>query len=177
MLTARFVWSLFLFGMTCAAAGHLIAQTPSAPDESRARGETEFTKGLNRIVRAGRERFRPVQSFRVDIRPGDIYWYEGQVVLPGAEYCRSYEHPRLQYVCQWSRKNTASTTSKYDDLVGRVSAALGDQWTFSGSEKRDRKMARFDPIDASRTGSIEIEEGGRTSDFSVRLSVFSAAPW
>ena len=174
MLTARFVWSLFLFGMTCGALGLSIGQTSPAADESRAPGEAEFTKALNRIIRAARERFRPVQSFRVDIRPGDIYWYEGQVVLPGAEYCRSYEHPRLRYVCQWTGKNT---TSKYDGVVDRVRAALGDQWTFSASERRGRKMARFDPLDPSRTGSIEIEEGARTSEFSVRLSVFSAARW
>ena len=58
---------------------------------------------LKLIVSAGRERFRPIMTYRVDMVPSGSSWYEVNNSVPGASFCRVYEHPQVIYTCEWTR--------------------------------------------------------------------------
>jgi hypothetical protein len=135
----------------------LIARAAAAEEQA------DFATGLDKLIRAGRERFRPVKTYRVDIRPGPLYWYESSVMLPGVEYCRIYEHPRRECVCQWPRK-----AETYAAVVDRVRESLGDRWKSSNSGKMTSFVLL---LDDRRTPSVEIVEGSAKSNYSVQLSV------
>jgi hypothetical protein len=44
-----------------------------------------FKEVVQRLVRASRENLRPIKTFRVNMHPSLEYWYEVEVMLPGAK--------------------------------------------------------------------------------------------
>jgi hypothetical protein len=117
-------------------------------------GGSDFGSALRRVIHAGREQFAPLKSFRVDIRPGRNSWYEVKASLPGADTCRIYEHPQPVYRCEWRRKREAGAASGYPELVRRVEAALGDEWSRVNRGKSTRFASR-----KPRSGRIEVRAG------------------
>ena len=88
------------------------------PAEVRRR---ELRDVLARVIRAGPERFRPLQGARIDVRPGRTFWYQARVNLPGAEDCRVYDAAPPKYTCEWTKR-------RYADLVSDIEAVLPEGW-------------------------------------------------
>jgi hypothetical protein len=108
---------------------------------------------LTQLVLAGRERFRSLLTYRVDMRPRGESWHEVRLQLPGATHCRVYEHPELIYTCEFPAK-----TNPFVDFTQRIETALGAKWKRSDVPGK-RKRSRFDSMDErKRDGWIEIAE-------------------
>jgi hypothetical protein len=129
-----------------------------------------FAPTLRRVIRAGRERFRPIKSFRVEMRPGREYWYESEEGLPGASICRIYEHPELIYVCEWKNQKAGAATT-HAELVKRVESALGDRWT--RADAKSRGVTRFEAKVAEPGIAVEIVEVGKGP--AVKIIVYAPA--
>ncbi len=103
-----FVWICFGSLLSLYPAGLLSSQDTNRGqrDADRDQSDVTFEEALRLVIVAGRERFRPLKSFRVEVHPGRDYWYEVKVAFPGAEWCRIYEHPEMVYVCNWRKSKT-----------------------------------------------------------------------
>lgn len=121
----------------------------------------DFPATLHRVLRAARERFRPLQGFRVEMRPGRTYWFEPKVLLPGAARCRIFEHPRASYVCEWDRGVTLAA------LAEKVAGALGEEWQRTD---RPQKIVAFTQNEWARAGTVELSQTGRQ----VQLAIYPA---
>lgn len=102
-------------------------------------GEEPFAAVLQRIVRASRENFRPVQGARIELHPGNLSYYQPKVNLPGTTECRVDERPRWTYSCKWSGVRCAS-------LPADAAAALGPEWSRAGSTFRHQGRFRFTEV-------------------------------
>lgn len=116
------------------------------------------------LISASRERFRPVMTYRVDMRPRGNSWYEAKYVLPDAQSCRVYEHPQMRYVCEWSNKpkrDFAAFVKQYETL-------LGPGWKRTDSSGK-RKTVRFSATERQRNGDWEITE----QEAGIQLTIFA----
>ena len=87
--------------------------------------------------------------------PSGSSWYEVNNSVPGASFCRVYEHPQVIYTCEWTRGPKAPIFSA---LAKEIEEALETRWKRADQSGR-RKIARFAPINAdSRDGIIQLEE-------------------
>jgi hypothetical protein len=116
-----------------------------------------FAETVQLLVRASREGLRPLKTFRIEIHPSRDYWYNVTNALPGATTCRIFEHPRMIYKCEWTKKVRAGDAPLFKDLATQIEAALGDPWTRTDHPA----VVRFDPKNVRREGVIEIRH--RTS--------------
>ena len=61
----------------------------------------QFAAALQRVIRASRENFRPVEGARIELHPGNKSYFQARVDLPGTTECRIDEPPNLIYSCKW----------------------------------------------------------------------------
>jgi hypothetical protein len=101
--------------------------------------EEPFAEVLQRIVRASRENFRPVQGARIEMHPGSLSYYQPKVNLPGTTECRIDEQPRWVYSCKWRG-------SRCGKLLADTAAALGPEWARSGSTFRHKGRYRLTEV-------------------------------
>ncbi|MBL8175451.1 MAG: hypothetical protein JNK48_12325 [Bryobacterales bacterium] len=127
-------------------------------------GPVTFTVLLEQLVSASRERFRPVMTYRVDMRPRGNSWYEAKYILPEAQSCRVYEHPQLRYVCEWSAKPKRD----FDQFVKTYEEGLGKGWQRTEVPGRVRTV-RFTATERTRNGDIEITDAAT----GIRLTMFA----
>jgi hypothetical protein len=113
-----------------------------------------FESALHRVIRASRERFRPVQTFRVNMYPGRDYWYEVDTPLPGATLCRVFEHPELTYQCEWTRSKRTPKPLPFVELADQMERSLGTPWTRRNREKEGTVL--FEPKNPRREGVVEL---------------------
>ena len=131
----------------CFLAG-LLVLTAAAHDEHLT---LSFAETVQLVVRASREGFRPLKTFRIEMHPSRDYWYNVTNTLPGASQCRVFEHPQLVYRCEWARgKQTVA------GIAAQIGAALGDPWNRADTAK----ALRFEPLNPRREGGIEIRQRG-----------------
>jgi hypothetical protein len=117
-----------------------------------------FESVLKRVIRASRERFRPVQTFRIDNYPNGDYWYEVDHPLPGATLCRVFEHPELIYQCEWTSSKKTPKIPTFVELADQMERSLGASWT-----RTNREMGRivlFEPKNR-REGVVEVRSRDR----------------
>lgn len=120
----------------CALALLMAAAVRPQPPAAESPARREFHTSLHLVIRAARERFRPLQGARIDIRPGRETWFEARHFLPGAASCRVYEHP-LTYICRWERTaERRDLPSFFRSLAEDVAAALGADWSRSDEPER-----------------------------------------
>jgi hypothetical protein len=97
-----------------------------------------FAETIQLVVRASREGFRPLKTFRIEIYPKRDYWYNVTNTLPGASQCRVFEHPQLVYRCEWTRTKETVTS-----IAGQIGLALGEPWKrIDGNDT----LLRFEPL-------------------------------
>jgi hypothetical protein len=141
-------------------------------DDEDPRAKT-FPDIVQRLVRASRERLRPLKTFRVDMHPSLEYWYEVEVLLPGAETCRIYEHPRMVYRCEMKVPKNLPAKAVYGDVVKDVQAGLGStDWTTHSSSDR-REITRFEPVDPRRNPEIEVRLSGSKTKPTVEFLLYA----
>lgn len=107
------------------------------------------------LVSASRERFRPIRTYRVDMRPRGGSWYHVKHSLPDAEVCRIYEYPEMIYVCEWSAKQKL----EFDGFVKRYQTALGEGWKRT-EDSGNAKLVRLEKSGRRPEGRIEIAASG-----------------
>ena len=110
-----------------------------------------FKSIVQLIVRSSRENLRPLKTSRMEMRPSMHYWYEVTDVLPGAQTCRIYEHPRMVYKCDWKRSRDAAVTQK------RVAKEIGD--ALGSTEFRvveSQTTTRFEPLNSHRNPLVQV---------------------
>jgi hypothetical protein len=130
------------------------------PEPAESASQKELRRGLQLVVRASREQFRPMRGARIDIRPGSETWFDARHTLPGADSCRVYEHPLL-YTCRWEKAPGRGDMQAFlRSLTAEVEAALGDGWERSGGEE-----ARFREKEEGSTVTLALAGGA------VRLTV------
>lgn len=133
-----------------------------------------FQEVMHRLIRASREKLRPLKTFRIDMRPGSVYWYEVDVVLPGAEKCRIYEHPEMVYRCEWKRPADVPSATVYASLVRALKETLSQtDWTVQASSG----VTQFQPVNPRRNPLIEVRVGGPKSKPLLELLLFSVDRW
>ncbi len=154
MSKLRFIVTL---GVLCALSVEGEQQTPAA------QAENELRHRLERIARNCPTRFRELEGVRVDIRPGDVSWYEGNVYLPGATTCRVYRTPKSTYECEWTKPERGGTlTALHADLTRRIDAALSPA-NWRRVETEQPKSTRFDKtvIVLGQVFVVVLPPGGR----------------
>jgi hypothetical protein len=105
----------------------------------RAHNEEEpFAEILQRIIRASRENFRPLQGARIEIHPGNLSYYQPKVNLPGTTECRIDEHP-LAYSCNWRG-------TRCEKLLAETAKALGAEWSRRGSTFKNTGRFRWTEV-------------------------------
>ena len=142
-----------------------LAGSAAAQHDDHGHGPMTLPILLEQLVSASRERFRPVMTYRVDMRPRGNSWYEAKYALPEALWCRVFEHPRLRYECEWGAKpkrDFGQFTKQYED-------ALGKGWQRGEGHA---KTVRFTATERTRNGDIEIVDGPA----GIRLTIFAAPP-
>lgn len=88
-----------------------------------------FPGVLQRIIRASRENFRPVEGARIDLYPGRRSYFQARISLPGTTECRIDEAPVLTYSCQWKPDPKAiAPGAPCSGLIQQVVAALDSDW-------------------------------------------------
>ena len=110
--------------------------------------EGPFAAVLQRIVRASRENFRPVQGARIELHPGNLSYYQPKLYLPGTTDCRIDERP-LVYSCKWRGE-------RCEKLLADTTSALGSEWSRTGSIFRHKGRFRFTEITVRPGCTIEI---------------------
>jgi hypothetical protein len=113
-----------------------------------------FESALHRVIRASRERFRPVQTFRIDNYPGRDYWYEVDTPLPGAALCRVFEHPELIYQCEWTSRKKTPKPLTFIELADQMERSLGTSWTRTSRNREGTVL--FEPKNPRREGIVEV---------------------
>ncbi|MFN7932111.1 MAG: hypothetical protein U0R19_02215 [Bryobacteraceae bacterium] len=116
------------------------------------------------LISASRERFRPVMTYRVDMRPRGNSWYEAKYVLPEAQSCRVFEQPQMRYVCEWGlkpKRDFAAFVKQYEGL-------LGQGWKRTDGVGKF-KSVRFSAVERQRNGDWEIAE----TEAGIRLTIFA----
>jgi hypothetical protein len=166
--------SLASFLALCGAAfGFAPDGAPSSPAPSPGeRDHKSWASTLNQIVWASRERFRPLQGARIQIRPGRTYWFEARVNLPGAGECRVLEHPTATYSCEWEKTAGADLMSLYRRLAAEIEAALGPKWDRAPESASPRKIIFKEPLKESATSNpllIEVTAAEGGSESAVRV--------
>ncbi len=142
----------------------LAALLPGQQHDDHDHGPLTLEVLVLQLTSASRERFRPVMTYRVDMRPRGNSWYEAKYILPEAQSCRVYEQPRMRYVCEWGlkpKRDFAAFVKQYETL-------LGQGWKrVDGTGKS--KSVRFSAVERQRNGDWEIAEleGG------IRLTIFA----
>jgi hypothetical protein len=116
--------------------------------------DDSFESVLQRVIRASRERFRPVQTFRIDNYPNGDYWYEVDHPLPGATLCRVFEHPELIYQCEWIRSKKTPKIPTFDELAAQVERSLGTSWTRTNRDTG--RTVVFGRMNTRREGMVEV---------------------
>lgn len=144
------------------AAVSLAGQAPP-PATAEARFRRELRRAIQSVVRASRERFRPMQGARIDMRPGNEYWFDARHPMPEATDCRVYEHPP-SYTCRWEKSpQRPDLAAFYGVLSADVEAILGDAWKRVG---QGGKKARYEEVRGSGA-TLEVELTGTA----VRVTV------
>lgn len=142
----------------------LAALLPGQQHDDHDHGPLTLEVLVVQLISASRERFRPVMTYRVDMRPRGNSWYEAKYVLPEAQSCRVYEQPQMRYVCEWGltpKRDFAAFVKQYEDL-------LGQGWKrVDGAGKR--KSVRFSATERQRNGDWEIAE----TETGIRLTIFA----
>ena len=96
----------------------------------------QFAAALQRVIRASRENFRPVEGARIELHPGNKSYFQARVDLPGTTECRIDEPPNLIYSCKWKPPQLQPPgTSPCDKLLADIQAALGAEWSRTDSPK------------------------------------------
>jgi hypothetical protein len=103
------------------------------------------------ITSSARERFRPIMTYRVEMRPSRDEYYNSKYTLPEAEWCRIFEHPQLVFACEWKSDRKRAI----GDFVKQYQDALGEGWKRTDKEPKGRRTAVFDYPD--RRGDISME--------------------
>jgi hypothetical protein len=141
-------------------------------DEATGEHHNSFASVLHRVIRASRERFRPVQTFRIDMYPSREYWYEVDTPLPGATLCRVFEHPELIYECEWTRSRKAPAPPAFVELADQLERSLGAAWTRTNGDKHGTVL--FKPKKPEREGLVELRS--RDADGTPLLKVIIHRP-
>jgi hypothetical protein len=117
----------------------------------------EFRTVLQRIIRASRENFRPVEGARIDLYPGRRSYFQARVDLPGTTECRIDETPVLAYSCKWKPEPKAITPGALcKRLTDQVEAALGSEWQRQESRQRN-SVTSFKNTGRYRQTQIAVE--------------------
>jgi hypothetical protein len=146
--------------LTVIATALWLSADEAPPDEAPFR--RDLRRGMNMVIRASREQFKPMRGARIDIRPGRETWFQANRDLPMATSCRVYEHPQ-KYTCIWERSPVRRDLAAFfRTLTVEVEAVLGDSWERSGGAAG---QVRFREKDEG-TGVLLAREAG-----AVRLTV------
>jgi hypothetical protein len=100
----------------------LILGATIVPARLPATDVTPFTSALQRVIRAGRENFRPLEGARIEMHPGNISYYEARLFIPGTTECRVDEQPVRTYSCHWKAAHSGEPAC--GRLLEQVAAAL-----------------------------------------------------
>ena len=130
----------------------LLAAAASAHDE-----EEPFAAVLQRIIRASRENFRPVQGPRIEMHPGTLSYYQPKVNLPGTTECRIDEQPPV-YSCKWRG-------ARCQKLLAETEAALGAEWSRRDAKRPQGKMT------FRHSGRYRLTEVTVTPECAIAISV------
>ena len=133
-------------------AGFLVLAAVAQDDHNHL--TLSFAETIQLVVRASREGFRPLKTFRIEMHPKRDYWYNVTNVLPGATQCRVFEHPQMVYRCEWTR-----TKESVASLAGQIGPALGEPWKRGDASAA---LVRFEPLNVRREGLVEIRGRGNT---------------
>ena len=134
----------------------IVAVLMVVPAQAHDEGDS-FAEILQRIVRASRENFRPVQGARIEMHPGNISYYQPKVYLPGTTECRIEERPRWIYSCQWHG-------ARCEKLRADTESALGPQWSRTGSTFKHKGRFRFTEVTVTPTCAIAVSVLRQYSD-------------
>ena len=165
----RLLWIAVL----CCAGPHVHGFALHGSDDR----EPAFRDVVHRLVRASRENLRPIKTFRINMHPSLEYWYEVEVMLPGAKTCRIYEHPRMVYRCEWKKPDNVAAKIVYAGVVQELKEALGQaDWTVHASSHAAH-LTRFEPVNPRRNPVWEVRLAGSKSTSPVEVLLFSVDRW
>jgi hypothetical protein len=91
--------------------------------------EQPFAAVLQRVIRASRENFRPVEGARIEMHPGNLSYFQARVDLPGTKECRIDEHPNPVYSCRWQPPSSAPPGPVCARILSDIDTALGPEWS------------------------------------------------
>lgn len=152
-----------------------MVQPPASGFHDDDHGLESLKEVLQRIVRASRENLRPLKTSRIEIHPGDLYWYEVDTTLPGARTCRIYEHPKIVYQCEWKNSSTEPAASLYTGVVKQFREVLAStDWDLRTDS---RKLTEFVPKDPWRNPLIQIRIGGTSRIPVIEVLVYRVDRW
>jgi hypothetical protein len=148
-----------------AAAGAILVVLTAFAQDSHDEPET-FDSILNVVIRASRERLRPLKTFRIEQRPGTDYWYEVTETLPGAE-CRILEHPRMVYQCTWTASKKGGPAGS-EALMNEINKAAPDKYVIV----KTKRVISFEPREPRRYPPMEIA-GERSTTPGMQLRIYA----
>ena len=111
-------------------ASTLAVSRLSAHDEDQ-----PFAAVLQRVIRASRENFRPLEGARIEMHPGNQSYYQARIDLPGTTECRIDEHPDPVYSCRWLPPPSAPANAACPKILSDIEAALGAEWSRTDSSQ------------------------------------------
>jgi hypothetical protein len=141
--------------------------------------EGDFAAVLQRILRASRENFRPVEGARIDLYPGRRTYFQSRVDLPGTTDCRIYETPLPVFSCQWKAPAAApgagTAGTACGRLADRVATALGPEWQRATSVPSPSKVT-FRHEGRYRLSEVAVGPSSERSVCTVSISLRHAEP-
>jgi hypothetical protein len=116
-----------------------------------------FAEALQRVIRASRENFRPVEGARIELHPANESYFQARVDLPGTTECRIDEPPNLAYSCKWKPPHSQPAgTAPCDKLLADTQAGLGAEWFRVDSPKLQTRKATFRSSGRYRLTEVSI---------------------
>jgi hypothetical protein len=136
-----------------------------------------FAAVLQRVIRASRESFRPVEGARIELHPGNKSYFQARVDLPGTTECRIDEPPNLVYSCKWKPPQSQPPgTGPCDKLLADMQAALGAEWSRADSPKPQTGKTTFRNSGRYRMTEVTVTPPtGLAPACTIAISILQAA--